>query len=550
MRKLKLGDRLSLKEKEHLKLKRVDRRLGLARFRLAGKVMDKIRWRKSSPKTNSADKTKGDRPEEPPAKEGGSASGEQQYEDDEGEDNGRDQEEDEPSGQSLYEGMASALYPAALNPHPLPTGYMTSGFSGVMDAASLYPSPVLIPASTSSPSDRRDLKKKHAKTAKAKRIKKSENVKEHIKEDHSHQKTGSEKSGADQSEEVEGGGGETGSEDEEDDQSLKLNKTINHPIEATTGASSVAMKGNLLQPVFAPNTRQLAPLYSLLALSNGAQNRLAISASHPLLSPPGSTATLPLFTPAKPTLDSSAALLLKLIEHQSQQQQQLIRAQHQKLLEQDARQKQLTKQLQQAKEDKQKEKLQDDFPKDDEPPELYERANERLNERASDKSKLLYANELDYWDRFVEDDKYIRANRHDKPSKYDKFDKASINRLRRRKSEENRSDQSTHPANVVQKSKQELRQARLTDDEFNFSDFDEDLERVPNRRLRSRPQQFERRAGLYSGPEFGESQPITNVTTVRTNGKPDKRPDSDPKASTAINEVQLARNASLIVYGY
>ena len=543
MRKLKLGDKLSLKEKEHLKLKRVDRRLGLARFRLAGKVMDKIRWRKSSQKkANSPDKTKEGTPEEPPAKEGGQASGEQQYEEEESEDNGRDQEEDEPSSQSLYEGMASALYPAALNPHTLPTGYMTSGFSGVMDAASLYPSPVLMPASTASPSDRRDLKKKHAKTAKAKRIKKSENVKEHIKEDHS-QKTGSEKSGADQSEEVESGG-ET-SEDEEDDQSsLKLNKTINHAIEATTAASSALKSANLLQPVFAPNARQLTPLYSLLTLTNGAQNRLAISPSHPLLAPAGSTATLPLFTPAKPTLDSSAALLLKLIEHQSHQQQQLIRAQQAKLLEQEVRQKQLTKQLQQATEDKQKEKLLEDFPKDDEP--LYEQVKERLNERTkeNDKSKLLYANELDYWDKFVEDDKYTRANRQ--ASKYDKYDKASINRLRRRKSEENRSDQSTHPADVVQKSKP----GRLTaDDEFNFSDFDEDLESVPNQRLNSRQQRFERRAGLYSEPQFDESQPIANVTAAQTNGPTDKRADSDP-ASAAINEVKLASNASLIVYGY
>lgn len=550
MRKLKLGDKLSVKEKEHLKLRaRADsRRLGLPRFRLAGKVMDKIRWRKSSQKTNSPDKAKEIKQEEPPGKE--AASGEQQYEDEENEENGRDQEDDEPAGSNLYEGMASALYPAALNPHPMSTSYMTNSFGGVLDPSALYSSPVLMPASTGSSSDRRDLKKKHVKKQ-AKRIKKSETVKaEHIKEDNGHQqKTGSEKSGSDQSEEVDNNSGETGGDDEEDDNSLKLNKTINQAIEATTAASSAALKGtNLLQPVFAPTGRQLTPLYSLITLTNGAQNRLALSPNH-LNQAASATATLPLFTPAKPApLDSSAALLLKLIEHQSHQQQQLIRAQHKKLLEQEVRQKELTKQLQQATEEKQKEKLQDDFPKDEEP-ELHD----RTKERAADKSKLLYANELDYWDKFVEDDKYARPNGHDRLSKYDK---ASINRLRRRKSEANQSDRSTQPMSLIKKSKQEqlLRAARVNDEEFNFSDFDEDLESAPGKRLRNQ-RQFKRRM-LSTEPEFGESNRVANVTTSQPasndgpNGDSDKRPASDPSPPTAINEMKLASNASLIVYGY
>lgn len=543
MRKLKLGDKLSLKEKENLKLRRVDKRLGLARFRLAGKVMDKIRWRKSSQKANSPDKAKEIKQEEPPAKEAG--SGEQQYEDEESEDSGRDQEEDEVPGPNLYEGMASALYPAALNPHQMPGGYMTNGFSGaVLDPSSLYPSPVLMP--TVSPSDRRDLKKKHAKKQ-AKRFKKSEsdrenvreNVKEHIKEDNSHPKTGSEKSGTDQSEEADNSGE---ADYEEDDNSIKLNKTINHAIEVTTAASSTALKS--LQPVFAPNGRQLTPVYSLITLTNGTPNRLALPTVphlNPAMSPViGPTATLPLFTPTKPALDSSAALLLKLIEHQSHQQQQLIRAQHRKLLEQEVRQKELTKQLQQATEEKQKEKLQDDFPKNDEP-EIYDRTKERPN----DKSKLLYANELDYWDKFVEDDKYSRSNRPGRLAKYDQYDKASINRLRRRKAEASQSDQSTTA--LVKKSKQALRAIRPADDEFSFSDFDEDLEPTTGKRLRN---QFERR---MLDPELAESRHIANVTASRTNGDTDKDRGADgyPKASlTTINEMQLAKNASLVVYGY
>ena len=552
IRKLKLGDKLSLKEKEHLKLKRVDRRLGLKRFRLAGKMMKKIRWRKNSQKANSRDKSsskeiKQQQKDEQSIKEDNNNdnnaqqqqqqqqqqqenSGEQQYEDEETEDNGRDQE-DETSSSNLYEGIsnAAALYHPILN--PISTGYMTTGFNNMMD---LYPPPS--PVTPTTASDRRDLKKKYKKSKKSKKSKKLESVKSEeegdLKEDNS--KAVEEEEKLDQNEEVD-------NNDEKDNLKLNTNKSesiksINHFETASSNLINNKIIQPIFTPIFTPDDRQLTPssLYSLLALTSNARQRLSMPHLKNLnnLNPHYShhQHTLPLFAPTtKSSLDNSAALLLPLIAHQSHQQQQLIIAQHQKLLEQEAKQNELKEQLEQAnlesssQHEKQRQEIvaqANDSPLKNE--KYYEDSiNEKLKGKA--RSKLLYANELD-WNKI--DDKFTRSNR---------YDKASINRLRRRKFDQQQSNQSKRLMN------------QLRNDEFNFSDFDDEEARSPSnsRGLRKQSKQMISKR-MYDESEEAELK--SNVTKSEINMSNSSK-NTDYKAST-INKIKLDSNASLTVYGY
>lgn len=580
IRKLKLGDKLSSKEKEHLKLKRVDRGLGLGRFKLAGKMMEKIRWRKNAQKANSKDKSEEiNKNEQSTREDSQQENGEQQYEEEDGDDN-KDQEEDhETSSSNLYDGLTNVLYPAI---SPLSTGYMTTNFN-MMD---LYPSAVL--PVVSSASDRRDLRKKY-EAERAKKIKKLEHVNEHIKEDQIKTTDEHEKSSeSNNSEEVDND--ETNDQDEnsklssndepeisESRSTETSTKSINHPTETTTVASSSLFSKNILQPIFTPDERQLThqltpSLYSLIALTtNPQQQRLSMPSSNQQQNP---TATLPIFTPAKSNLENSAALLLPLIARQSHKQQQLIRAQRQELLAQEAKEKELTKKLQQANEERngpnekdhdyfrgsykvneendeeneKREKDHDYFRGEhkvknymDDEPKYFDKVKERGN------SKPLYSDSAaDYLDNNLKsstDNAYYG-------SKYN-YNKASINRLRRRKSDENQ-DQNRDSKSLIKGSKQDRQFSRRPkaggNDEFDFSEFDEDLKSTKVNKLRRAKQArgtFAKRMFTEKEPDLEESKLV-----VAYNNDPNNLTNNADDKAPTMNETKLSRNASLIVYGY
>lgn len=615
MRKLNLGDKLSLKEKEHLKLKRVDRRLGLSRFRLAGKVMKKIKFkrRKNSKKSNKDDddKSKDDDKQESNGKEGNSGQDNEQYEEEDEEDNGKDQEDENNGNQNLFNGLANAFYhpnaAAALNPiaavQPISTGYIpATGLNGMID---LYPSQVLVPPALNSVSDRRDLNKKknNENFEKERNLRKIKNLENNVKKYEEDQQKSVQSNGDikedNESEEFDN----NNNKNTDDDEFLKMNSDkfkdlkskINHQNEnsfsktinqtSITSSLNSMFNKNFLRPIYALDERQLTPsLASLLALTTNVQQRLSIPHTTMLNGP--QTTTLPLFTPARsmPNTRNSNSLdiLLPLIARQSQHQQQLIRAQRQKLIEQEVKQKELTMQLQQATEQNKENKergLKKNYFKEelvgksylvDDLDDLEDR--ERFKER--EKSRLLYENDQDYWDKLNDESRLDKLKR---------LDRETLKRLRRRKSEEesnNQYDKLEHNRSndilnsLIKKEKNQLlrlqqqRAKAESSDEFDFSDFDEEL-RTSSSMIRknklkikdeeNKQQTFAKRMMSPEEPKTEESKLIVNVTNF--NNKTDKdnnrteRVDynvtaSDSKPSSYMNEIKLAKNASLIVYGY